>query len=516
MNYFVEKVIFSIIGLVLVFWIGYHILDYYESPLNLETAFEYNVSQRIVTEGIAIRDEEIIQTPVLGIENYLFEDAERVTVGQTVVEFYDSQVSDRNIKRMREIEAEISMLTSAQDKNSNNFSNAENINRDIRGQIGRLSAISSTGDLVQTAGIKAELVNLLNRRQIATGKAEDFFDRIAMLNAEYASLQSNTLSGSLQSAAAPRTGFFVKTVDGYEQYLSSKILKEYKINDYLRAIRSKPPQYETTYVGKIVTNHVWYFAASAKKYNIEYVKKGQQVYLDFTDKALTVSAIVSEVISENGEEDAVIIFECGQVSADISQLRKENVVVRFKDFRGLRINISSIRFASFFEARVKNEDINSVKKGQNAQIALFGTEIELSSVIVGIRKETQRVTVEKDGEKVEETQETGYSIVKFECRQISKEIEDLGTNDVIIYATDFTETKITGTGLGFEANLRGVYVIEESIIRFKRLNPIYEEQGFVISEMNVKNTPGYKQDYVGLFSRVTTKGVDLYDGKPIQ
>ncbi|GHU80382.1 hypothetical protein FACS1894191_5580 [Clostridia bacterium] len=501
MSHLPEKIMFGVIGLAFTIWVGYHAYDYYNKPIELETVFEYTVSQNIIAEGIAIRDEMIIDQPTYGIENYLFEDAARVSVGQTVAEFYDSSVSDRNIKRMRELESEIAMLSGAQDKNVNNFSNADTLNRDIRGQVGRLSTLSSVGEFGQARQIKSELVSLLNRRQIATAKADSFSDRIRALTAEYKGLENTTSGESMLTVTAPRSGYFVKTVDGYEQYLSSRVIGEYKIEDYLKAIRSSQPAPKAEYAGKILTSHVWYFAASAKKYNIEYVKPGQQVQLEFPDIQVSLPAKVTDVLADNSLEDAVILLECSQLSPDIVNLRTEDVIIRFTNFTGLRINSTSIRFVRSFSAEVRRAEAeNGIKKGQHVQLEFSGAEGTLPAVVTGIKT---------DGE-------AANALVTFECKQVPQNILDLGGTDVLIHITDFTGLKIIGSGMGFGENQRGVYVLDENMVRFKKADPIYEEQGFVLSSMNIIETPGYDPGNASLFARVITKGTDLYDGKPVQ
>lgn len=405
-----ERILFSLIGLVAVAWTGYHIYSYYKKTIEIESVYEYTVSQNIVSEGIAIRDEQIIDMTASGVGNYLYEDSARVTTGHTIAEFFQSYGGDKDVKRMREIENEIKMLTEAQDRNVNNFSSAETLNRDIRGQLGTLSGMSSTGDFKQAARLREELVSLLNRRQIATSKTEDFSERINMLEAEYERLERVTSGESVVTVFAPKTGYFVREVDGYEEYLSSKIIGQYSLEDYIKAIRSKQEPPRVNYVGKLMTSHIWYFVANAKKYNIEYVSEGQTATLEFPDLAFSVPVRVKEIIAEKESEDAVVLFECSQLSSDIVNLRAEEVVIHFESYTGLRIPISSIRF--------------------------------------------------QDGE-------------------------------------------------------RGVYVLDENIVRFKKIDPVYEEQGFILSRMNVIDTPGYASDTVRLFARIV-KGTDLYDGKTIQ
>lgn len=405
-----ERIMFGLIGLIVVAWVGYHIFDQYYQPLETETVFDYTKSQTLTARGIAIRAETVIDQTASGIENYLFEDAERVTVGQNVAEFYESAGSDRNVKRMREIEGEIEMLRSAQDKSINNLTNTDNLNRDIRDQLGQLSQLSSVGSYATSQQLRSSLTSLLNRRQVATGKVEDFSGRIAELSAEHERLERSTSGSAMVSATAPVSGYFVKRVDGYERYLTPKVVEEYGIEDFARLIRSELREQNTSFAGKIVTSQNWYFAVTMKKHHAENLVEGRTVQLQFPSALRAVPVTIHTILEEKDNDDAVIIFHCDQVNSELVGIRMEDVTIQFVEYTGLRISTSSLHF---------------------------------------------------------------------------------------------------------EGGKQGVFVVEENIVRFKEVQPIYDEAGFILVERNVVDTPGYVKTAVRLYDQVITKGTDLYDGKTL-
>ncbi|MDL2233838.1 hypothetical protein LJC63_09735 [Ruminococcaceae bacterium OttesenSCG-928-L11] len=407
-----EKILFGLVSLVIAAWIGFHIFDYYYNPIELEAVYDYTISDTLPARGIAIRDETVIEQAASGIENYLYEDGARVTVSSAVAEFYGSAGSDRNVKRMREIEEEIAMLTVAQDKVANNYANTDTINRNIRDQLGQLAEMSSIGDYALSQQVRASLVSLLNRRQVATGKVEDFEERISTLQAEYDRLQRTTVSSDIAVANAPVSGYFVKTVDGYERYLSSRTLKEYGIDDYVQIIRRAIAPPASRYAGKMVTSHEWYFAVAVQKHYTESMYTGQGVQLEFPSIGQTIPSTLVRLETDLSKDNAVLVFYCDQINADLVNLRVEDVEIHFVQHRGLRLNPSSIYF-------------------------------------------------NKDGE-------------------------------------------------------RGVYILEDDVVRFKKVKVIYEGTGFLLSELNVISDASYDKEYVRLYNQVIVKGgVDLYDGKTI-
>jgi hypothetical protein len=94
------------------------------------------------------------------------------------------------MRRLRELETELGQLRQAQDVNLNNISNVDAINREIREKLRVLTGVAVTGDAAALPRTQADLGFLVNRRQIATGKAENFAERIGALQKEYDSLNA--------------------------------------------------------------------------------------------------------------------------------------------------------------------------------------------------------------------------------------------------------------------------------------------------------------------------------------
>jgi putative membrane fusion protein len=270
--------------------------------------------------------------------------------------------------------------------------------------------MASVSGFAESQTLRGELASLLNRRQIATGKEEDFAARIGELEAEYERLSNSTSGSGMVAATAPVSGYFVKTVDGYEPYLNPGILETYSIADFSRVIRSAVESPAQSYAGKIVTDHNWYFAVVVKKENIEAMQVGQKVDLAFSTVSRQIPATIEQIVEEENSGDAVVVFHCDEVSSETVNLRIEDVNIHFVEYTGLRIAASSLHF---------------------------------------------------------------------------------------------------------EGDTRGVYVVEENVVRFKKVEPVYEEAGFVLARINIIDTPDYSADEVRLYHQVITKGTDLYDNKPL-
>lgn len=339
-----EKIVAGLLGVFLLAIVVYQLYVSVYASMKTETVFDYTVSRTIPVEGFAIRYETAISGEYTGIENCIYNDGTWVSVGENVVEFYTSTQSDQNLNRAKELESEIKMLEEAQDATINNFSTTEILNRDIKEQLGHLTRLSSLGRYKSSDEIRTSLTSLINKKQIATGMADNYEKRITALKSEYDMLDVTENTEKIMLAKAPVSGYFSKTVDGYETELNPDMTEDFEIYDYLELFDSEPVLSPTRSVGKIVMNPRWLFAAAAPKQNLEYVLPGQEVTLGFEHIDRKIPATVLEVMQDKDDERAVIVLNCDQITGDLLTIRAAQAVINFNQYTGLRIDSNHIRF----------------------------------------------------------------------------------------------------------------------------------------------------------------------------
>lgn len=410
MNRLTEKIIMGLVCLFLLGYVGFQAYNSFYGAMQTETALEYSVSRTVSAQGVIVRSEIVIDGNYDGIENYIFENGARVTIGENVAEFYEDESSNRNLRRLHEVETEIALLEEAQDPVVSNFSTTEGINRDIKESLGYLSGISNTGKYANSADLKQKLGSLINKKQIATGVAESFNARISALTEERERLESGLSQTSTVFAKAPVSGYFCQTVDGYENNLSLKSTEAYGFGEYLAIIDGDAPTEPRDAVGKIITDQNWIFAAAASTASLEFAKPGQSVTLSFESVNQQIPATILDIMQEKDNERAVILLKCNYVSGSLLELRRASAAIHFSNHTGLRVNSTALRFVN---------------------------------------------------------------------------------------------------------DMRGVYILDRNnTVRFKELDPIYEESGFVLTAL--RQPDSQETQYVRLYDQIITKGTELYDGKVIQ
>lgn len=338
-----ERVIVFIVAAIFLVWGGYHIVRYTNESIEFETVFQETIPRSLTGRGVAIRDEIPLGSSGEGTPHFLYKDGTKIGIGQPVAEFYTGSVKNRNIQSIRDIEDDINMLEKAQNKNVNNYSSAPIISRDIREQLALLNQMSSTGKCSDLPTIEKEIENLINRRHIATGKGENFNNRITELKAQLVELKSESDLSSIKTSVAPQSGFFAKNNDGLETALTTDKIDYLGVNDYLTLIEQDLAETHNQN-GRLVINSKWYFAVCVPKHQTEWVREGQTAKMNFSQFTEPVSTTVYKVLTENNNNMAVIILTSDLISEDTLNIRMSDVTLSFSNFTGLKINSSNIRF----------------------------------------------------------------------------------------------------------------------------------------------------------------------------
>lgn len=337
-----ERIIGALIILFLLAYVGYQARMYFAKPLSTDTVYEYTVSRSLAVEGIAVRDEIALERMATGAEYYPLEDASRVAVGETVAELSRGNSANQGTRRIRELRTEIDRLEEAQSIPVN-YSNTETYNRDVKTRLGNLSQMASSGRFEEIDEMRQSITLNINKKQISNGKAESFAERINQLQAKLQQMESSQTLNEGESVRVDRTGYFSKSVDGLESLLSVKGLSALSVDECLDVIRNSKSG-SARNVGKLVLSENWVYAAPIPAHNLEWIKTGQRVQVEFEQIRQSVPATVSKIIDQKGSEEAIVLLACNQMNEELINLRTCGATIVFKQYTGLRINAADLRF----------------------------------------------------------------------------------------------------------------------------------------------------------------------------
>ncbi len=361
MDTFAKRVLTVVAALLLLFYVGYHVFMSVYSPLTLQTAELYDEYETIETEGIVIRKETMIPAPKNGYAYYVAENGSRVAKDGKIVDMYKNQDAALAQQRLKELDQEITRLRSIQDQGQNNRTNLSIISTQLKNIQSQLVAEMSSPHYTQMEELSAEMLSLMNKQKITLGKELDFSDRIAELTAERNSLESiNTTP--ISTITSDVAGYFVNSVDGFESLLDTETVTELTAQDIRDAMAYETTVDQKQYIGKVVSGYEWYLACVISSEHIVQLTNSTtlRVRLPFTSSDIIPVTVVAENRDRNG--DIAIVLRCDYMSAELSDIRLEQVQLLVEQHSGLRVPDEAIRF---------NEDQESGVFVQEGNILYF-------------------------------------------------------------------------------------------------------------------------------------------------
>ncbi|MBR2591806.1 MAG: hypothetical protein IKD62_02440, partial [Oscillospiraceae bacterium] len=302
-------------------------------------AVEYTVDDSVRCTGIAVRNETVIGISQSGIVSFLVHDGEKVAAGSAVAELYSNRQT-------------------ALDKLIRDTLNGE------YEAYGSASASPSSGNIVSLQKqLEDRLVTLAGA--ISSGSLEGFYDARNALIREYsvflsvsgggisydgvrdevrAKISEHEMGQPNSYVYAGESGYFYSATDGYEDQISIGALQE-MTPEAIRAVIDAPAPNVRVNSCKLISGYDWKFCAVVDADSASRFSPGRTMPITFRyTSAATVNCTVDSVnYSEDGTY-AVVTFSCDLLNSDIAGLRVQEADISFRNYRGIRIDRSSLRF----------------------------------------------------------------------------------------------------------------------------------------------------------------------------
>ncbi len=396
------KAVVGILAALGICLVGLQVYQYFYADIKTEIAYSYTVSDSMEADGVAIRNETILEQTYQGVINYSCQDGERVSVGNQIAEVYTNEQSAAAKYKISLLEQERAVLTEAQSQAQSNSIHVDGINNQILNAAVELSNLLGDNDFSALREKEDALVSLLNKKQLLTDPNTDFTSQIEAINAEIASLRSS-LDTNTTIIKAPLSGYFVGKVDGYEQSLTPANMDTLTASQIEEILEKGSTATEKNYVGKVLNDFEWYFAVIVEQKDLAKFREGAALTVNFPFAGVSDIPFTVYSVKEEGER-GIVILHCDYVTAGLTGLRGQTAQLNFSTYSGLLVNSKAVRF---------------------------------------------------------------------------------------------------------ENGIQGVYIKQGSQIKFRKLDIIYEGDGFVISRINEMDN-----DFLQSHDEVVVEGRDLYNGKP--
>lgn len=302
-----------------------------------EMAVMHSAYDSIECNGFIIRDESVLSGSGSGILRYVLKDGERVSKNGVVAEAYSTEEAVYAKEKYDELTERINRMEESERQAKGGSVNLETINTQARSDLlGMLSAFDD-GDMDSVYDISEEYLDLINRRQILTGDLDGYGTLIAELKSQRdaAAAKMQTSSSSIRSA---NSGYFIKSVDGYENSISVDELANIT-PDMLNSVTATDMG---DAIGKVVGDYDWYIATEIDNTTAMSLAVGQTYSIDFNiDSAEKVPATVKYM--NRFDNTTVVVFSCSYMNSTLAHLRSCQIEVILKEYSGLVVNTEAVR-----------------------------------------------------------------------------------------------------------------------------------------------------------------------------
>jgi putative membrane fusion protein len=279
------------------------------------------------TSGVIVRAEKLLSTNMPYV-SLLAENGEEVAANSAVAVAVQNQSSLDVAHRANEVETEINYLRSLLSRLSTASDNAEQETA-LRSAVYRLSEASMQEDAGELDSAVATLSTLLRG-----GAAENSEEELSALIRE-----TEELRGQLSERDylyAPAAGVFSAETDGFEG-LTPAVLDGIS-PEGVENLRSQGSDVPDDVIGKIVTNHAWYYAAVMAEKDSDRLRVGDVTSLDFGYRSSrTVRASVRSISPTDRDGKVAVVFRCSSALAETLSLRLAEAEVVFRTYSGLRV-----------------------------------------------------------------------------------------------------------------------------------------------------------------------------------
>lgn len=351
MNAFAKRLLTVLGGLFLLAYVGYQAYQMLYTPIHTETVYSATMYETYDTTGITIRNETTLPGSPSGYLFYTAEDGSRVAKDGTIAQIYPSQADAQAQQQLDALDEEIALLKSIQEQGTENRVNLDLITKQLSQTVDALVQQAHSSSLAGVADLRSEMLSLLNKQQVITGKTENFNDRITQLTE-----QRNALDGSFKKStgtvSSPVAGYFVASLDGYEGALPFDDVTELtteQIQGFLD-MQVTPPSDEK--VGKVVSDYEWYFACNVPITYMSQLSVGASLTVRFpfvSDEEIPVT-VAANNRDRNGQ--MAVVFRCSNMSKELSSMRVEQVQIQLVEHTGLRVPKEAIVTDEAFQTGV--------------------------------------------------------------------------------------------------------------------------------------------------------------------
>jgi hypothetical protein len=328
------------LSLLLIAFVGYQAFRLIYIPISTKNVMLETIEDKITTKGYVINNEQIITGNVKGIIDYTLNDGDRVSKDGLVANVYSNSLQAENELKIRELDNKIKQLQIYGATGDNMTVDINMLNAQINQKFLEMSTVAKSSYVEGIGSTMADFLNLLNQKQIATGKVSNFDAKLSQLQALRQSLASQQ-SANVSSITSPVSGYFVSHVDGYEGMFDYNNALDITASQVESSFSAKP-RVTADAIGKVISSYEWYIVCSISSENAHKLSvNGKiQIELPFSDMNYIPATVVA--MNKDAGKNFAVVLKCDYMSSDLAQIRICDIQIVAKSYTGVKIDDKNV------------------------------------------------------------------------------------------------------------------------------------------------------------------------------
>lgn len=338
------KIVWILVAVFLLVTVISQLVIRYYNPTSTEPAELYVFEDYIQSTGVCIRQEKNVTYSGNGIINYVYSDGEKLAKNSAVAKIYSSQ-NDLSLQlRIDELNRQIEVLRDAEKLVGSDNSQLKAFLSQLYENQSKMMQNIVDGDYLAAASMKNEYLNLQSKKQIVNGDAENYTEKIAELQEQISSLSAQ-ISSMPYDLMLQDTGYFVSSVDGYENSLTYDVIDSLNKDKIEEIIKNPVISTDSSVIGKIISDYKWKLICIVPSGRAMTIYDGAELNVRIGNDNSHVSCIV-ESVKELDSENKLLVLNFDVFNQNVILGRTAQIKILFDEYKGIRIPSSAIHFNS--------------------------------------------------------------------------------------------------------------------------------------------------------------------------
>lgn len=331
-----------VMSIIVISYIVYNAFAYSYSPIDTQRLTEETtIEETIDFKGFALRDEKIIDTSASGTVIPLAHDGKRVANGDDIAVVCQNDDQAAAYTKLESLKHELERYKNINDPDGTQELSADKLNTKISDAYDDIMDAVTTGAYDELPDALTAYADKCATKQILTDGSIDLSAKLTSLENEIAALTAQNINYS--SVKAPKSGYYINTIDGYESALSYKDALSLTSQQIESALNAEPAAVSGNSLGKIVESYKWYIVGETESQNSSYFKNGAKITVNFPKEGVKHVTMLVEKADTQGDKMTVVL-SCSLMDETFANMRTEDMQIVTKSHTGYRVPSNVIRF----------------------------------------------------------------------------------------------------------------------------------------------------------------------------